>query len=262
MNDSATMISIALVQPELVWENAEKNRINISSNLAKIEAQPDIIVLPEAFNTGFSMNAKHVAESMNGQTIEWMHLTAEQYNCAICGSLFVEENGAYFNRFVWVDDKGKMACYDKRHLFSMGDEQVNYTAGKEQLLIHYKGWKIFPQICYDLRFPVWSRNTMGYDLLINVANWPAARQNVWQTLLKARAIENQCYVVGVNRVGRDGNNIEYIGGSLGINFKGEVLIDCEASDAIMGIQLDLQALKDFRLKFDTLKDADPFLLNG
>ena len=258
MKGESNILNIASVQTNLVWENAVANRQTIAVALNGIKYNPDVIVLPEAFSTGFSMNAKKVAESMDGETVKWMQILAKQYNCAICGSLFINENNKYYNRFVWVDELGNLQKYDKRHLLSMGEEHDNYMPGEEQVLINYKGWMIFPQICYDLRFPVWSRNTFGYDLLINVANWPAPRRKVWKTLLKARAIENQCYVVGVNRVGADGNHIGYSGDSMIVNYKGEIMNKADAEEGISNVQLDKEALQSFRSRFDTLKDADLF----
>lgn len=254
----ANPLKLALIQFDIIWENSDENLKMIAALLENLTNQPDVIVLPETFNTGFSMEPSKVAESMHGKTIEWMKELSTKMQCAVCGSLFIEEDRKYFNRFIWVEPDGKIVQYDKRHLFSMGNESQHYTAGKTQTVIEYKGWRIFPQICYDLRFPVWSRNTMNYDLLINVANWPASRNKVWKTLLKARAIENQCYVAALNRLGTDGNGINYIGNSMITGPKGEVLMKAKSKSGILNAEIDFTELQQFRSKFNTLKDADTF----
>ena len=253
-------LKFALVQFDPKWEEAGQNVKKVEAMLEGLSESVDVIVLPEAFTTGFSMDAGKVAEPMDGGSVSWMKQVAANKQVAICGSLFIADNETYYNRFVWAEPSGKLFTYDKRHLFSMSTEHEHYSQGELQLLIEYKGWKIFPQICYDLRFPVWSRNVQGYDLLINVANWPGSRQEVWKTLLKARAIENQCYVVAVNRVGRDGNGISYSGDSMLIDYKGEIVlsVDGQAGIAVVGIEKPL--LDSFRRKFDTLKDRDQFQL--
>jgi len=204
------------------------------------------------------MNPATVAEKMDGVTVQLMHEIAAKFSCAVCGSIFIEEEGKFYNRFIWMEPNGKPITYDKRHLFSMGDEQIHYSPGNTRIEIEYNGWRIFPQICYDLRFPVWSRNTMNYDLLINVANWPATRRKIWKTLLRARAIENQCYVAAVNRLGSDGNGIVYSGDSMVINPKGEVLCKAKSKSGITITNIDLELRRTFLSKFNTLKDVDHF----
>jgi predicted amidohydrolase len=262
MEKKSNQLTIALVQFDIKWEDAASNRTYLSAILKDLPESVDLIILPEAFSTGFSMNAQKVAESMSGETVRWMKTIAVQKNAVICGGLFIRENGKVYNRFVWVDPEGKEFVYDKRHLFSMEGESVNYTSGNKTLLIEYKGWKIFPQICYDLRFPVWGRNTSEYDLMINIANWPASRRKVWKTLLKARAIENQCYVAAVNRVGVDGNSIDYCGDSMMIDYKGLLMIIRKQSEGIQVLSLDKDNLALFRNKFNTLKDADRFSIEN
>jgi predicted amidohydrolase len=254
-------LTFAMIQTNPAWEDTEHNLAQINSLLKEIQTPVDVIVLPEAFATGFSMNAGKIAQKMNGSTVEWMLQTAQQQNAALAGSVFINENNNFYNRFIWASPNGNIATYNKRHLFSMGAEHTAYSKGKGQLIIEYKGWKLFPQICYDLRFPVWSRNTFNYDVLINVANWPAARNNVWETLLRARAIENQCFAIGVNRTGTDGNNIKHIGNSLAINFKGETMTQMGNKTAIEIIRLNKAERNAFVEKFDTLNDADSFELN-
>jgi predicted amidohydrolase len=254
-------LKIAIVQFAPVWENPLESRFKLDQLLAEVPSDCDLIVLPEAFNTGFSMEAEKVSETMEGNTISWMKKASSEKNMAICGSLFIHESGSYFNRFCWVEPNGDIKTYDKRHLFSMGSEDKTYTNGKNQLLIDFKGWMIFPQICYDLRFPVWSRNTSDYHLLIYVANWPSARAEVWKTLLKARAIENQCFVVAANRVGTDGMALIYQGDSMVIDFKGNCISDATDGEKVLIMELDKSSLLRFREKFDTLKDADAFVLN-
>jgi predicted amidohydrolase len=253
-------LTIALAQFNIEWESVDLNLGKIESMVSDSKIETDILVLPEAFNTGFSTQSKTLAEQPNGKTVQWMRTLSSKYNCAVCGSLFINDEDRYYNRFYWVEPDGKTHFYDKRHLFSMGGEDHLFSHGIKQLTIEYKGWKIFPQICYDLRFPVWSRNVNGYDLLINVANWPAARSEVWKTLLKARAIENQCYVVAVNRIGTDGNKIDHSGNSLVIDPKGIKIFKAHHREMIETVTLDYHQLHHFRNKFNTLKDGDSFNL--
>ncbi|MGF7139459.1 amidohydrolase [Roseimarinus sediminis] len=253
------VLKLLMVQFDPLWEDIQANLTELDRLLETVNPSVDVVLLPESFSSGFSMKPEKVAETMEGKAVTWMKQFASRNKMAVCGSLFIAENGQYFNRLLWVDPEGNCIHYDKRHLFSMGDEALHYHPGKRQVLIEYKGWKIFPQICYDLRFPVWSRNTMAYDLLLNVANWPAARDRVWQTLLKARAIENQCYVAGVNRIGADGNNIAHLGQSMVVDFKGEVL-QSSLQPGLIECEIDKKACEAFRKKFDTLKDADRFTL--
>lgn len=254
-------LNLALIQFDPKWEDVEANIEHLTNLLIDLPALTDIVILPEAFTTGFSMNAAELAEPMNGKAVQWMKAFAKKKKLAICGSIFIEEEGKFYNRFVWVHPSETIETYDKRHLFSVGEETNHYTRGEKQLIISFKGWKIFPQVCYDLRFPVWSRNTQQYDLLINVANWPAARRKVWRTLLKARAIENQCFVAAVNRVGCDENQINYTGDTMMVDFKGDVVLDAKKYEGILMHQIDLSLLVDFRNKFNTLIDADSFSID-
>jgi len=257
MND----LKITLIQSNLHWENCEMNLEQFSKKICLINEQTDLIVLPEMFTTGFSMQPERLAESMTGRTVNWMKEQAQQKQCVITGSFICEENGKYYNRLVWMKPNGNYSTYDKRHLFSMASEDRHYTAGNKKVIEEIKGWKICPLICYDLRFPIWSRNqkTDPYDVLIYVVNWPERRTHPWKTLLLARAIENQCYVVGVNRVGNDGNEIYYSGDSAIINFKGEVISKTPTHEEFTEtITLNYQNLEEFRKQFPVLNDADDF----
>ena len=251
-------LTIAIIQFEPKWKDHEFNLKKISALLLELEIPVDIIMLPESFSTGFSMKSKKISVPMNHSSIKWMQEISEQYNAAVCGSLFVSENNKFYNRFIWASPNNSIKYYDKRHLFSIADEDKTYTKGNKQLTIEYMGWRIFPQICYDLRFPVWSRNTSDYDLLINVANWPATRERAWRTLLKARAIENQCYAIGVNRLGTDGNDIIYDGNSMIVDYKGKVIMNAENIENVFTFQIDQTELLNYRKKFNTLDDADQF----
>lgn len=253
-------LNLTLIQPDIVWEDPKANIEQYANVLQLLPPDTDIVIFPEAFNTGFSMNAKNVSELMSGKSVEWLRKMAQKHQMTLCGSLFISEDNKYYNRFVWIEPSGRILHYDKRHLFSIANENEHYSNGSKQLIIDYKGWKIFPQICYDLRFPVWSRNTSEYDLMINVANWPAARNKVWDTLLKARAIENQCYVAAVNRVGADGKNIQYTGNSMLIDYKGNVINNYKQQQGWLNCSIDYDALYEFREKFNTLIDADNFKL--
>lgn len=251
-------LQIALIQFDAEWEQPQENLQLLTNLLTELPENTDLIILPEAFATGFSMNALKVSEPMDGPIVEWMKTTAQEKNCCICGGVFIVEDGKYYNRFVWVSPDLQIHTYDKRHLFSLEGENDAYSPGNSHQLIYYKGWTIFPQICYDLRFPVWSRNVHHYDLLINIANWPAARSKVWKTLLKARAIENQCFVAAVNRIGIDDNGISYSGKSMVINFKGQTIVNAKKRNGIIMEQIDRNELNSFKQKFNTLKDADQF----
>ena len=253
-------LRIGLVQLDIQWEQPAVNLRRIEKLILPIVNEIDVLVLPEGFTTGFSVKKVKTEDFNNSATINWMKKVVEEYHIAICGSLFVKDADEVFNRFVWIDDE-QIVTYDKRHLFSIGGENDNFSAGENRSLIEFRGWKIFPQICYDLRFPIWSRNNLQYDLLINVANWPAARNKVWKTLLKARAIENQSYVVGVNRVGEDGLRVAYKGNSLAIDAKGETISKAGNKEQVNIVKLDLEKLKAFRKKFNTLVDADAFSID-
>ena len=253
-------LKLALVQFDIVWESVAENCWKIEQLVFDCKSEMDILILPEAFNTGFSMNPEKIAETVDGDTITWMKYLASRRNLVVCGSLYIYENGKYFNRFYWVTPKGETQFYNKRHLFSMGGEEQFFTRGDSKIIIEYYGWKIFPQICYDLRFPVWGRNTQSYDLMINVANWPSSRSEIWKTLIKARAIENQCFVAGVNRIGVDGNGIEYTGNSQVIDPKGIKIFKAENREIIETVTIEYHQLQAFRRKFNTLKDSDEFTI--
>lgn len=257
MND----LKITIIQSDLHWENKEENLGMFSQKIASISGSTDLIVLPEMFTTGFSMLPEKFAETMDGETLSWLREKARKKNCVITGSFICEENGNYYNRLVWMRPDGTYSTYDKRHLFSMGDENNHYAAGKTRISETLKGWKICPLICYDLRFPVWSRITKAnpYDVLIYVANWPERRNHPWKTLLLARAIENQSYVAGVNRVGDDGNQIYHSGDSVVINAKGEIISKIAPhEEATETITLSASELQEFREQFPVLNDADAF----
>jgi predicted amidohydrolase len=214
-------LNVVGIQADLIWENPERNLAFFEEKIIRLSKDTDLVVLPEMFTTGFTMKPENVAEKMDGKSVSWMLKMAKEKNLAICGSLVITEKGNYYNRLVFVHPSGKIEIYDKKHSFTLAGEDKVYTSGSEKLIINYKGWKICPLICYDLRFPVWARNTENYDLLIFMANWPTIRIKAWQTLLKARAIENMSYVIGVNRTGKDANNYQYTGNSLLIDYLGE-----------------------------------------
>lgn len=264
-------IKISLIQSKLAWEAPQTNRNNFEVKILSLEST-DLIVLPEMFTTGFSMESKDLAEKMDGPSIQWMRKMAHQTKSVICGSLIIEENNQYYNRLIWMEPNGELQTYDKRHLFRMAEEDQHFKGGSQRLVTELKGWKICPLICYDLRFPVWSRNRYEidqkksvqaeYDLLIYVANWPAPRIEAWRKLLFARAIENQVYVAAVNRIGKDEKGIDYLGGSALIDPKGESLWEAkDEKEEIFTLTLDLKELEDFRLKFPVGMDADQFDLH-
>lgn len=252
-------LSIALIQADLHWENVTANLATFEEKVAALPEPVDVIVLPEMFNTGFTMNTAR-AEPMNLTTTRWMKQIARQTNALVVGSFAVKEGGQYFNRLLCVQPDGAIAHSDKRHLFRMGEEHQHYTAGNSRLTITWKGWKLCPLVCYDLRFPVWSRNRHKepYDVLLYVANWPARRANAWNTLLQARAIENQCYVMGVNRVGKDGNGLEYRGDSVALDYLGEPLALLAGQETEKIIHISRAELIDYRQRFPALSDADDF----
>ncbi len=217
-------LNFTLIQPDIIWEDKTTNLRNYQSVINGI-IDSDIIVLPEMFSTGFSMSPEDLSEEMSGMTVNWMRINAKKRNAVVCGSLIIKEDGKFYNRFIWAQPDGEIITYDKINLFSFANEDQYYSPGNKKIIIEYKGWKICPQICYDLRFPVWSRNKEGYDILLYVANWPETRSEAWKTLLKARAIENQCYVVGLNRVGYDGKGLSYSGDSCIIDAFGNKILD-------------------------------------
>ena len=253
-------IKITTVQTYLHWENVEENLKHFSKMLEGIE-ETDIIVLPEMFTTGFTMKPELLAEEHGGKALQWMQHTAKQKNAVIVGSVSVKEGDKFYNRLYWVNPDTSYQFYDKRHLFRMVNEHQHYTAGAKKLIIDFKGWKICPLVCYDLRFPVWSRNTKQelYDVLLYVANWPEIRSYPWKQLLIARAIENQSYVVGVNRIGKDGNLFDHSGDSAVINPRGEVISNTKShQDKAETVVLDYNYLADFRKVFPAILDADDF----
>jgi len=251
-------LNITIVQSDLVWENIDANLQNFSKKLENLQ-NSDLIILPEMFNTGFSMNSKSLAEKTDGKSLKWLINLAKEKQSAIIASLIIEENKQFFNRLYFVLPNGDLQFYNKRHLFRMANEHNYYSPGTEELIVNYKGWRIKPLVCYDLRFPVWARNKNNYDLLIYVANWPERRNEPWKILLKARAIENQSYVVGVNRVGTDGNNVVFSGDSAVINPKGEVISKTKAhEESVETIEISLSELNDFKEKFPAYIDADNF----
>jgi len=254
-------LKVAIVQTALVWENPKENRRLLSYKIAAISADVDLVVLPEMFTSGFTMNPAEVAETMEGNTIVWLKKQAKVKQAVIMGSLVISENGKFYNRMVCVEPSGTITTYNKRHTFTLAGEHKVYTAGTEQVTFSYKGWKICPLVCYDLRFPVWARNVEDYDLIIYVANWPKIRIGAWDALLKARAIENMAYCIGVNRVGLDGNNFEYSGHSAAYDVLGNRLDTIlENQDVVEMVSLDKAAIKKYREKLNFLNDRDNFTL--
>jgi len=253
-------MKISLIQTSVIWENASANRDNFERLINGFQEETDIILLPEMFSTGFTMEPATVAESMEGETIQWMRAMAVARDCAVAGSIVIAENGNHYNRFLFVSPEGEMKMYDKRHLFSLAGENNTYTAGVDRLVIDYRGWKICPLVCYDLRFPVFSRNTEDFDLLLYVANWPAPRIHAWDTLLKARAVENMCYVAGVNRIGQDNNGHNYPGHSQVVDFLGANVVAPSESEGVFTVEMNKQSMLETRKKFDFLSDRDSFSL--
>lgn len=253
---------ITPLQTSIVWENKFQNLQLLESYLKQLKGTTDLVILPEMFSTGFTMNSHLLAEENDGVTIHTIKAYAKEYDIALCGSHIAEENGHFYNRGFFITPEGEEFFYDKKHLFRMGDEIDHFSAGDKRIIISWRGWNICLLICYELRFPVWSRN-MGneYDLLIYVANWPASRQIVWNTLLPARALENMCYVCGVNRIGIDGNDLSYSGGSVVYSPKGKLLASVpDNQEGHCSVELDLPSLNKFREKFPVWKDADSFIL--
>lgn len=251
-------LRVTLVQTELAWQDPAANRRNLASHFRGLAGHTDLIVLPEMFSTGFSMDTGTLAEEMSGPTVGWLREEAAALGCVIAGSLIIRDAGQCFNRLVWARPDGSLDTYDKRHLFRMANEQQYYAAGTRRLITEIKGWRVCPLICYDLRFPVWSRSRGDYDLLLYVANWPQRRAHAWAALLKARAIENLSYVVGVNRIGRDGNGTTYVGDSVALDFLGQPLSSEGGGDRVETVVLDLESLQSYRNSFPALLDADPY----
>lgn len=253
-------LTITLVQTALAWHDPAANRAHFTELLRSLAGPTDLVVLPEMFTTGFTMETRARAETMAGPTVAWMAATARDTRAVVCGSLVVEQDGQYFNRLVWMPPDGRPLHYDKRHLFRMAGEHEHYAAGRERLVATLKGWRVCPLVCYDLRFPVWSRGADAFDLLLYVANWPAARRTAWRALLPARGVENQCYVAGVNRIGTDGQGIAYAGDSSLHDYLGQPLADLGDGPGVVTATLDLGALRRYRDKFPAWRDADPFRL--
>ncbi len=267
-------LTISIIQTNLTWENKAANLSMLEDKIKGREEPTEIVVLPEMFTTGFSMNPTAFAETMDGETVEWMKRIAAEEKIILTGSVITKEEDKYYNRLIWMLPNGQYGHYDKRHLFGFAKEDEHYNAGSKRLIAQAKGWKINLQVCYDLRFPVWARQSppvggedgggqeLEYDILIYVANWPERRSHAWKTLLCARAIENQCYVIGVNRVGNDGNNIYHSGNSMIIDPLGQVLYHKADEEDIFTITLEKENLLEVRNKFPFLKDADKFIINN
>ncbi len=259
-------LTFSLIQTQLFWEQKEENLRMLANKIDRIEVPTEIVVLPEMFSTGFSMQPQLLAEQMDGPTVQWMQETAAKKRIILTGSLIIQENDQFYNRLLWVLPNGEIGHYDKRHRFAFAGEDKHYAAGNKRLIAQVKGWKLNLQICYDLRFPVWARQQADqapeYDVLLNVANWPERRSHAWKTLLTARAIENQCYVIGVNRVGTDGKDIYHSGNSMVIDPLGEVLYHREHEEDVHTITLQKQALNEVRERFPFWKDADQFFISN
>jgi omega-amidase len=255
-------LTVTVVQADLLWHDAAGNRAHFTKVIDGLPEPSDLIVLPEMFTTGFSMDAPGLAEPMDGESVSWLRDVAASSGASVCGSLIITENQRYFNRFVCASPGGDLQCYDKCHLFRLANEQNHYAAGTELLTFDLNGFRICPLVCYDLRFPVWSRNRDAYDVLIYVANWPSRRHHAWETLLRARAIENLSYVIGVNRTGTDGNDIPYDGGSSIIDYLGADLANLGDREGIASATLDSAKLTAFRERFAFHKDADNFTISN
>ena len=256
----SSTLHIGLIQSHIAWENPVQNRAVFEQKIMSISKDVDLILLPEMFTTGFTMNVVDIAENMNDKTVSWLLKLSKEKNCAIAGSVIIEESGNYYNRFLFVTPNGTIQKYDKHQLFTLAKEEEVFTAGNEEVIIEYKDWKIKLQVCYDLRFPVWARNTSGYDALLYVASWPKPRINAWDILLKARAIENMSYCIGVNRVGLDGKGYEYNGHSAVYDVLGDPVLgeNPVEKEIILYATLDKIHLTNIRKKLPFLNDADRF----
>jgi predicted amidohydrolase len=254
-------LTVTLLQADLHWQDAPANREMFTALAAEAAADADLLVLPEMFTTGFTMAAAEVAEDMGGPTLQWMARLADELGAAITGSLVIADGGQYFNRLLWLPPGGPPGHYDKRHLFRMADEQQHYAPGRERRIFHIGDWRVCPLVCYDLRFPVWSRGIDEFDLLLYVANWPAARRSAWETLLPARAVENLCYCAGVNRVGTDGNGRAYAGGSGAWDYLGSAVATAGPEVTALTVTLDGAALTRYRQKFPAHLDADRYRID-
>lgn len=261
-------LRISLIQTSLHWEDPVANRAMLEEKIWALGQSTDVIILPEMFTTGFTMNAAPVAEAMNLHTTRWMRQMADQTGALLLGSVIIQEGTRYFNRLIWMEPGGRMVHYDKRHLFRMAEEHLVFSGGASRVVEQWKGWRICPLVCYDLRFPVWSRNqlnpqesALAYDLLVYVANWPQPRISAWDTLLKARAIENLAYVAGVNRVGADPKGVEYNGHSAVIEPRGQALWFGDEIETAQTIVLDGEKLQEYRERFPAYLDSDKFRLD-
>lgn len=256
-----TELKFTIVQPDIVWEDKQANLAQYEQYLAAVNGKMEVVVLPEMFSTGFSMVPEKLAETMDGTTVQWMKDTARKYGCILTGSLMIEEDGKYYNRLVWVQPDGKTCHYDKRHLFGYAHENKHYSAGDKRMIVSVKGIRICLMVCYDLRFPAWSRNSKAeYDVLLYVANWPERRNLPWKTLLQARAIENISYCIGVNRVGKDGNDVTHTGDSSVFGPLGELLWQHSDSAICHTITISKEAVMQARQQFPFLEDADRFII--
>ncbi|NND06296.1 MAG: amidohydrolase [Saprospiraceae bacterium] len=251
-------LHLSLVQFDIQWEQSALNLRTLERMIEQEQPDTDLILLPEMFTTGFTMNAKAMAQPMDGETVTWMQTIASRFHAAVAGSVIIEEGGQYYNRFIWMEEEGIKGCYDKRHLFTLAGEDQVYQAGAKRLMLEFKGWKFCPFICYDLRFPVWSRVNREIDVLIYVANWPDKRTRAWSQLLIGRAIENQAYVLGLNRIGWDGNQHHYDGASSVIDGLGNVILEAFDTSGIHSATLDPISHEITRRDLPFLDDADSF----
>ncbi len=257
-------LTITLIQTDLHWENKAANLLMLEKKIKSIDTKTELVILPEMFSTGFSMKPELLAETMEDETVNWMKRMAAEMKIVLTGSIIIKEEENYYNRLVWVLPNGQIGYYDKRHLFGFANEHEHYQAGNKRFVAQVNGWKINLQICYDLRFPVWARQAKAdeYDVIIYIANWPERRSHAWKTLLCARAIENQSYVVGVNRVGNDGNDIYHSGNSMVLDPMGQVLYHKSDEEDVYTFSLEKSILHDIRNKFPFLKDADQFNISN
>lgn len=251
-------LSVALVQDVIDWQNPPANRERYQRYIDELKQDIDLLVLPEMFSTGFYLRPDEKYETMAGDTVQWMSANAESLNATVTGSLIMRDQERFVNRMIWSLPDGRIKWYDKRHLFRFGGEHHNFTAGEQRVVFDCAGWRVAPFVCYDLRFPVWSRNVDDYDLALYVANWPDARQYAWDTLLRARAIENQSYVIGVNRLGENPLGDTFSGGSAILNFTGEAIEDCRGRPGVFTASLAMSALQEFRDYFPASLDRDRF----
>nr|BFF39236.1 nitrilase family protein [Tenacibaculum mesophilum] len=254
-------LRVALIQSDLIWENPIANRKQFEEKINNLTEDIDLIILPEMFTSGFTMNASAVAETMEGETVQWLQNLAQKKNVAITGSIVINENSTFYNRLLFVHPSREIDLYDKKHTFTLAGEHKVFSAGTERVIVEYKGWKICPLICYDLRFPIWARNTENYDLLLYVASWPKPRIEAWDSLLKARAIENMSYTIGVNRVGVDVNGYEYIGNTVCYDTLGNCLAkNNQGTEEILIVELDKDKQIETRKRFCFLDDRDAFVI--